>query len=98
MTLPVGRNGSSGSRTGVLDTLCCTGKELLQSLCACTCAFVLSTLVCLSMSFKCVHVVRVNLEPHNCSRKFVKPSAFLSLSSFCLCMGMKTTFTVLIWL
>lgn len=30
MTLPVGRNGSSGSRTGALDTLCSRGKELLQ--------------------------------------------------------------------
>lgn len=51
MTLPVGRNGSSGSRTGVLDTLCCRGKELLQSLCECVCAFVFS--VCVS-----VHVLQ----------------------------------------
>lgn len=45
MTLPVGRNGSSESRTGVLDTLCSRGKELLQLLCVCVCAFVFSVRV-----------------------------------------------------
>lgn len=28
MTLPVGRNGSTGSRTGVLDTLCCRAASV----------------------------------------------------------------------
>lgn len=63
MTLPVGRNGSSGSRTGVLDTLCCRGKELLQSLSVCSCAFVFS--ICVSVRvLQHVSMFSVNLELH----------------------------------
>lgn len=65
MTLPVGRNGSSGSRTGVLDTLCSRGKELLQLLCVCVCAFVSSVRVVVQV-LQHVHYLCVNLGLHIC--------------------------------
>lgn len=89
MTLPVGRNGSSGSRTGVLYTLCCRGKELLQ-LCVCARTCVYS--VCLFTSFNTCTRSAI-LELHICLLKFVKPSVFLSLSSFSMCVGMNVSFT-----
>lgn len=71
MTLPVGRNGSSGSRTGVLGSFCTSGKRASSIISVYVCAFMwfIHTLQTL------VHVLCVDLELHICYLKFVKPSA-----------------------